>query len=54
LVGSGDIDHDHTSLTLLKIRTLEHFQTELEGNQVDCITKPRTLQRGQHNVSYII
>jgi hypothetical protein len=31
--------------TLLKIKTLENFQTKLEGNQVDYTIKPRTLQR---------
>ena len=30
----------------LFIRILEHFQTELEGNQIDYTTKFRTLQRG--------
>ena len=33
--------------TLLKIKTLENFQTELKGNQVDYTTKLRTLQQGR-------
>ena len=32
---------------LLKIKTLENFQTKLEANQVDYTIKPKTLQRGR-------
>ena len=35
--------------TLLKIITLENFQTELEGNQVDYTTKPKPYNKGGKN-----
>ena len=34
---------------MLKIKTLEHFQTELEGNQVDYTTKPKPYDNGGKN-----
>jgi hypothetical protein len=33
----------------LKIITLEYFQTELEGNQVDYTTKPKPCNKGGKN-----
>ena len=33
----------------MKIKTLEHFQTKLEGNQVDYTTKPKLYNKSGKN-----